>query len=102
MSTIKPTEDVGKIDVTYVAHLARLALSPDEIQTYQKQLDEILGYVRKIGELDLKNIEPTSHARPVQNVFRDDVVKPGLDCEVAIANAPKHSNNQFIVPKIVE
>jgi aspartyl-tRNA(Asn)/glutamyl-tRNA(Gln) amidotransferase subunit C len=101
MSALKTT-DVGRMDVAYVAHLARLHLSPVEIQTYQKQMDDILGYVRKIGELDLKHIEPTSHARLVQNVFREDTVKPGLDREIALRNAPKHSNNQFMVPKIVE
>jgi aspartyl-tRNA(Asn)/glutamyl-tRNA(Gln) amidotransferase subunit C len=101
MSASKPT-DIDKIDVTYVAHLARLNLAPDEIETYQKQLDEILGYVRKISELDLRNIEPTSHAKLLQNVLRDDVVKPGLDRETALKNAPLQSGDQFMVPKIVE
>jgi aspartyl-tRNA(Asn)/glutamyl-tRNA(Gln) amidotransferase subunit C len=94
--------EVEKIDVAYVANLARLHLSPEEIRTYQGQLNQIVGYVRKIGELDLKNIEPTSHARLLQNVFRSDTVKPSLDREIALKNAPKQANDQFMVPKIME
>jgi aspartyl-tRNA(Asn)/glutamyl-tRNA(Gln) amidotransferase subunit C len=96
------TTEVEKIDVAYVANLARLYLSPEEIRTYQSQLNQIVGYVRKISELDLKNIEPTSHARLLQNVFRSDTVKPSLDREIALKNAPKQANDQFMVPKIME
>jgi len=101
MSDFK-SADVNKIDVAYVAHLARMHLSDEEIRTFQGQLDQIVGYVRKISELNLAGIEPTSHARMIQNVFRKDEVKPSLDRDVVLKNAPKHSNNQFMVPKIVE
>jgi aspartyl-tRNA(Asn)/glutamyl-tRNA(Gln) amidotransferase subunit C len=101
MSDLK-TADVNKIDVAYVAHLARMHLSDEEIRTFQGQLNQIVGYVRKISELNLAGIEPTSHARMIQNVFRKDEVKPSLDRDVVLKNAPMQSNNQFIVPKIVE
>ena len=91
-----------QIDVAYVANLARLHLSDEEIRTYQAQLEDIVGYVRQIGELDLEGIEPMSHAHPVLNVFREDEVRPGLPHEGVMANAPAAKSGQFIVPKIVE
>jgi aspartyl-tRNA(Asn)/glutamyl-tRNA(Gln) amidotransferase subunit C len=94
--------DSGKIDVSYVANLARLELTADEVQRFQRQLEDIVGYVHKIGDLDLDGIEPTSHAWPVLNVFRADEVRPGLDHDAVMANAPKARDGQFVVPKIVE
>lgn len=93
---------VAQIDVAYVAHLARLYLTEEERETFQGQLEQIVHYVRKIGELDLTGIEPTSHAHPVQNVFRADEVAPGLDQERVMNNAPSNVNGLFSVPKIVE
>lgn len=94
--------DTKKIDVSYVAHLARLHLTEEERELFQQQLEEIVGYVEKISTLDTEGIEPTSHARAVQNVFREDVVRPGLRHEDVLDNAPVSANGQFIVPKIVE
>ncbi len=90
------------IDVAYVAHLARLRLSDEEIATFQHQLEDVVEYVRKLGELDLGDIEPTSHAHPVHNVFRKDEVRPGLDHDGVMANAPAQRDGEFQVPKIVE
>ena len=90
------------MDVAYVAHLARMILTESETKTFQGQLDHIVGYVEKIGEIDVSNVEPMSHVSVVQNVFRDDVVKEGLDRDVVMANAPVKVDNQFQVPKIVE
>lgn len=101
MADLKMTS-VDKIDVAYVAHLARLFLTDEEIRTFQGQLDHVVAYVKKINELDLKNVEPTSHVVMVQNVFREDVVKPGLSVEQAMSNAPATISDQFQVPKIVE
>ena len=94
--------EADKIDVAYVARLARLALTEEERQTFQAQLEHIVGYVRKIGELDVTGIEPMSHATAVQNVFRPDVVQPGLDRDAVLANAPARIGEQFMVPKIME
>jgi aspartyl-tRNA(Asn)/glutamyl-tRNA(Gln) amidotransferase subunit C len=90
-----------KIDVSYVAHLARMHLTDEECGRFQAQMEQIVGYVRKINELDLDGIEPTSHTKPVDNVFREDVVKPGLDRDVVLENAPLSKDGQFTVPKII-
>jgi aspartyl-tRNA(Asn)/glutamyl-tRNA(Gln) amidotransferase subunit C len=82
------------IDVTYVADLARLRLSPEEIATFQKQLGDVLGYVSQhvplLGEANLKNR------------LRADEVQPSLTPAEALANAPRQDNNLFVVPKMVE
>ena len=95
-------ESADRIDVAYVAHLARLHLTDAERGEFQRQLDGILGYFHELRELDLANVEPTAHAVRVQNVFRKDEVQPGLDAQRVFANAPAHLENQFIVPRIVE
>ena len=90
------------LDVKYVAHLARLALTPAEEAHYGAQLDQVLGYIEKLKELDVSGIEPTAHAVPLVNVFRPDEVRPGLSPEEALRNAPAQANGLFQVPKIVE
>ena len=97
-----PPKEVDKIDVAYVAHLARLHLTDEEVDTFQRQLEDIVGYVRKIRELDVSGIEPTSHAHDIHNVFRHDEPGPGLDRETVLANAPERTGDQFRVPRIVE
>ena len=94
--------DTDKIDVAYAANLARLQLSKSEIATFQAQLDQIIGYVRKIRKLDLAGVEPTSHAVSIQNIFREDKVRTSLNHEKALENAPAQMNGQFKVPKIIE
>ncbi|MDP6526839.1 MAG: Asp-tRNA(Asn)/Glu-tRNA(Gln) amidotransferase subunit GatC [Kiritimatiellia bacterium] len=94
--------DTDSIDVAYVAHLARLQLTPEETTTFQEQLEQVVGYVRKIDELDVTGIEPTAHAVQVENVFREDKVKPGLERDRVLENAPSCIQEQFQVPKIVE
>lgn len=93
-----PTE----VDVKYVANLARLELTPAEEEKFGAQLKSILGYIEKLKELDVTNIEPTAHAVPLTNVFRQDVPRPSITNEDALRNAPAKANGLFIVPKIVE
>ena len=95
-------EQTQGIDVAYVAHLARLYLSDGEIAEFQGQMEQILKYVDELKALDVLGIEPTAHAVPVHNVFREDVVKPSLDRDQVLNNAPDHRNDQFVVPKIIE
>lgn len=92
----------NQIDVAYVANLARLELDPETAALFQRQMETIVDYVRKIGELDLAGIEPTSHGQPVFNVFREDVERPGLDHGRVLANAPARIGDEFKVPRIVE
>jgi aspartyl-tRNA(Asn)/glutamyl-tRNA(Gln) amidotransferase subunit C len=91
-----------EIDVKYVAHLARIALTPDEEKKLAAQLGGILGYIEKLNELDVTNIVPTAHAVPLVNVTRADKVSESLSHEDTLRNAPKQANGLFIVPKIVE
>jgi aspartyl-tRNA(Asn)/glutamyl-tRNA(Gln) amidotransferase subunit C len=90
------------IDVTYVARLARLNLTADELAEFQSQLGQILDYVQAIRGVDVTGVEPTAHAIHVQNMFREDVTADGLAMDAILSNAPQHSDNQFLVPRIVE
>jgi len=92
----------AQFDIKYVAHLARVALAPGEEKKLAEQLGNILGYVEKLKELDVTNVEPTAHAVPMVNVTRADEIHPSLPHEDALRNAPRQANGLFIVPKIVE
>jgi aspartyl-tRNA(Asn)/glutamyl-tRNA(Gln) amidotransferase subunit C len=91
-----------EIDVKYVAHLARLSLTPEEEAKFGSQLGSILGYVEKLKEVDVSGVEATAHAFPLVNVTRPDEVRPSLSNEEALMNAPAKANGLFMVPKIVE
>ena len=91
-----------EIDIKYVAHLARLHLTPDEEKKLGAQLGNILGYIEKLNQLDISGVEPTAHAVPMVNVTRPDEIHPSLPHEEALCNAPAQANGLFMVPKIVE
>ena len=93
---------MSDFDVKYVANLARLSLTEAEEQKLGSQLESILGYIEKLKEVDVSNVEPTAHAFPLVNVWRADEIKPGLTNEEALQNAPSKANGLFVVPKIVE
>ena len=90
------------IDVGYVAQLARLNLNPAEKELFQRQLSDVLHYIEKLREVDVTQAEAATHAIPVFNVFREDKARDWFTAEEALANAPRKSNNLFIVPKVVE
>ena len=96
------TKDVDKIDVSYVANLARLQLTDDETILLQGQLEQIVEYVHKIDEADVEDVEPTLRAVTTANVFRHDEPGTSLDHDVVIANAPEEINEHFMVPKILD
>lgn len=89
-------------DVEYVARLARLELTPGEKELFAGQMGAILGYVEKLKELNTDGIVPTSHAVPMENAFREDVVQPSIGLEKALANAPERAGSFFAVPKVIE
>ena len=91
-----------EIDLQHVVKLARIDLTPDEEARIRPQVEEILKYVEKLGELDVSDVEPTAHAVPLTNVMREDETQPSLSHDDAMRNAPKKSNGLFVVPKIVE
>lgn len=92
----------GEFDIKYVAHLARLALTPEEEQKLGAQLGNILGFMEKLKSLDVSQVEPTAHAVPMVNVTRADEIRPSLPHDEAMRNAPAKANGLFMVPKIVE
>ena len=89
-------------EVEHVAKLSRLTFSPEETALFTRQLDNILGYVDKLNELDTTGIEPTSHVLPIKNVFKVDEPRPSLTPDEALANAPERSGDFYRVPKIIE
>ena len=91
-----------KIDVAYVAELARLELTDDEKALFQPQLENIVKYVEKISSVDVEGIEPMMHGRALVNAFREDVVRHSMSREAALSNAPKRVGDEFLLPKIVE
>ncbi len=90
------------IDVSKIADLARLELTEEEAQEFTPQLESILGYIEKLDELDVENIEPTSHATLVFDTIREDMARPGLDRDAFLQNAPDQLNGQLRVPKVIE
>ena len=91
-----------KIHVAHIAHLARLFLSTEEQEKFSLQLNSILEYVEKLNELNTSGIEPTSHVLEIRNLMRDDIQRPSLPVDHALANAPDWSGNFYRVPKIIE
>jgi len=90
------------IDVRYVAQLARLTLTDAEAAEFQTQLEQIMGYVKQLGEADIDGIEPMAHAIDITNVFRADEPRPSLDRADVIANFPETAQNLVKVPKIID
>ena len=89
-------------DVEHVANLARLELSEQEKEQLTGQLNAILKYAEKLGELDTDHVEPTSHVLPVTNVMREDRVRESVSVETAMKNAPDEEDGQFKVPAVLE
>ena len=93
---------ITRVEVEHVARLARLDLSEPELDTFTVQMDAILAYVEKLNALDTEGIIPTSHAVPMENAFREDVVRPSIGIDNALANAPARVESFFAVPKVIE
>ena len=96
------TPKTPQVDVTYVATLARLSLTPEQTQKFGAQLQQIVAYVEKLKEVNVEGIEPTAHATRITNVFRPDEPRDSGDPAPFLKNAPQQMDNLFVVPKIVE
>ncbi|MFA5256911.1 MAG: Asp-tRNA(Asn)/Glu-tRNA(Gln) amidotransferase subunit GatC [Opitutales bacterium] len=92
----KPT-----IDIDHVADLARIHLSDEEKRIYLSQLGKVLEYFERLDELDVSNVEPTAHAAPVYNVWREDVPGPTMSPSAAVMNAPAKREGQVVMPRVV-
>ena len=94
---------ITKQDVEKVAKLARLEVTAAEKEAFAKQLSQILTHVEKLNQYDTKGIEPTATVMGQVNIFREDVVRPSLPTDKALANAPEsETHGCFVVPKIIE
>lgn len=92
---------LSRDDVAHLAHLARLELTDQELELYVGQLGVILDAVATVTDIAADDIEPTSHAVPLTNVYREDIVRPGLTHEAALAGAPAAEQGRFRVPQIL-
>jgi aspartyl-tRNA(Asn)/glutamyl-tRNA(Gln) amidotransferase subunit C len=94
--------EFSREEVLHVAKLARLAIPEDQVDVVRRQLSAIVEAVSKVSELDLAGVEPTSHPLDLVNVWREDVPRPSLSREDALANAPDPSDGAFRVPAVRE
>jgi aspartyl-tRNA(Asn)/glutamyl-tRNA(Gln) amidotransferase subunit C len=95
------TGGITRDEVAHLARLARLAVTDAELDVFAGQLDVILGAVARVGEVAADDIPPTSHAVPLENVFRPDELRPSLTQEQVLACAPAAEQGRFRVPQIL-
>lgn len=99
---MKFSENADRMDVRYVAGLARMALTEEEASKLQGQLDDILAFVGELKALDVAGVAATDDASGNRNAWREDEPVPGLTIDEALANAPLERHGQFVVPKVIE
>jgi aspartyl-tRNA(Asn)/glutamyl-tRNA(Gln) amidotransferase subunit C len=92
---------LSRADVEHVAHLARLGLSEEELARLEGQLNHILDQYAVLATLDTEHIPPTAQTIEMANILREDVVRPSLAVDDALANAPERSGDHFVVPAIL-
>jgi len=92
---------ITRADVEHVAELARLALTDDEIERFTEELGAILEHAAQVSSLDTAGVPPTAHPLPLVNVLRPDEVRPGLDRDEVLAQAPAAEDGRFRVPRIL-
>ena len=93
---------ISRAEVEHVAHLARLGLTDAEIDLMQTQLSRILQAIEALREVETSSVGPTAQVIALENVMRDDVARPGLSREAALANAPRRENSMLRVPEVLE
>ncbi len=96
MSAIRPS------DVAYVAALARLSFSEDEAAAMARDLEQIMGHVRALADVDTEGVPPTAHGFELATPLRPDRPVPPLDPELAVSNAPERQGTAFLVPRVLE
>jgi aspartyl-tRNA(Asn)/glutamyl-tRNA(Gln) amidotransferase subunit C len=92
---------LGREDVAQLARLARLALTDEELDHFAGQLSAVLDAVAEVGKADVGDVPPMTHAVPLTNVTREDVVTPSLPRDVVLAQAPAAEDDRFRVPQIL-
>ena len=92
---------ISRDDVAHLAKLARIEMNDSELDHLAKEMDVILGAVARVQEVASADVLPTSHPIPVNNVVREDVVRPSLTPQQALSGAPAQSEDRFKVPQIL-
>lgn len=92
---------ISRDDVAHLAKLARIEMTPAELDHMATELEQILGAVKRVQEVATSDIPPTSHPLSMSNVFREDVVKPSLTNDEALSGAPAQAEERFKVPQIL-
>ena len=93
---------MNSIDLKPIARLARLRLTESELEHFEPQVAQILSFVNKLEEVDVRGVQPTSHPLSLSNVFREDVPLSSLAVEPFLEKSPKSRGRFFEVPKIIE
>jgi aspartyl-tRNA(Asn)/glutamyl-tRNA(Gln) amidotransferase subunit C len=93
---------LSRDEVRKVALLARLELTEEELDEQARHINTLLAQFEILQQIDVTDVEPTSHAFPVYNVLREDISRPSLPQEEVLANAPEKRDGCFVVPRIVE
>jgi aspartyl-tRNA(Asn)/glutamyl-tRNA(Gln) amidotransferase subunit C len=92
---------LSRTDVAHLARLARLAVSDEELDLFAGQLEVVLDAVARVGEADVEDVTPTTHAVPMTNVVRPDVTEPSLPRDIVLAQAPAAEEGRIRVPRIL-
>ncbi len=92
---------ISREEVEKVSLLGRLLLSDTELDKMTEQMGEILGYMELLGEVDTEQVEPMAHALEVADVFRGDAIRPSLDRDQALSNAPNRDDACYRVPAVL-
>ena len=92
---------ITESDIEKIAQLAHLEITPEERRAFTPQIAEIVAYVEQLNELDTDGVEPMAHAVELSNVFRADELQPSLPREAALANAPHHDDECYLVPAVL-
>lgn len=90
------------LNIDHVAKLARLALTPEEKARFSQQLGDVLKHIEHLASADVSRVEASAHAFAVNNVWAEDVARPGLPVDLALKNAPVQREHMVAVPKVVE
>lgn len=90
------------IDIAHVARLARLDLDEADLETYRRQLGDVLEHAARVQSIDTDDVEPAANVLGIENAFRDDEVRPSLDRDEVLAMAPENRDGYFVVPPALE
>ena len=92
---------ISTSDIQHLASLSSLALADDEVDGLRQDLENIIGYIKQLGELDTAGVEPTYQVTGLENVWREDEIQPGISAEKLLELAPEKQNNQVKVPQVL-